>query len=292
MLSLIPGWDALNGAMTARGLTLADLPARLWPGNRRAARVAAGRCRSSVVLASDVRDAGKARAFVDILTSGQLGGEAWRKTEHSGITLFSPLTEGPEEMSPALALTEQFALVGLNTDTVVKALAQVQEGHARLDSIPAYTTAAKSITAPTSGFAYLDLPTLFERGYAVLKPLLAMSLAFSPDAGRYVDLGQLPPAETISKHLGPIVYSQSNTDRGTLIESTGPITLNQLALGVTAGAVGAILPTVQSALSSGALLDPNQLFKSLSSPTPIPSTVPPAPPANSPIEAPGSQNGD
>jgi hypothetical protein len=86
-----------------------------------------------------------------------------------------------------------------------------------------------------------------------------MSLAFSPDSAKYVDAGKLPNTETISKHLSPAVYSQSVSEEGTLIESVGPLTFNQVA-GVTIGGVlAAALPMIENAVSGGLKLDPNLL---------------------------------
>jgi hypothetical protein len=49
----------------------------------------------------------------------------------------------------------------------------------------------------------------------------------------------LPKAETIAKHLPPIVLSQKRTTEGTLMESSGPVSLTQFLLLSTAGAMAA-----------------------------------------------------
>ncbi len=59
-----------------------------------------------------------------------------------------------------------------------------------------------------------------------------MLALFNPHVGDYGDLNKLPAAEVISKHLGPIVYSQSTDENGLLIESAGPVTFTEVFVGV------------------------------------------------------------
>jgi hypothetical protein len=60
-----------------------------------------------------------------------------------------------------------------------------------------------------------------------------------PDLKKNLDVSKLPKAETIAKHLPPIVLSQKRTTEGTLVESSGPITMTQFLLLVGAGAMAA-----------------------------------------------------
>ena len=262
MLALVPGWDAMNASLAEKNLSLGDLPKAFGPEFGSLVEWARDADTASVLFALDVRDAEKAAAFVEMLTGTGGGDLAWEKTQH-GDTAFFTTTVG--DFAPAIALTGKFVLIGLSADSVTKALAQLQSGAGRLDSTPAFAAASTSVVAPTSGFGYIDLRTLFERGYAPLKSLLGVSLAFSSEAGQYLDAGKLPPAETISRHLGPIVYSQATTEHGTLIESTGPVTFNQVLLAATAGVIATTMPAMEAALADGSL-DPSQLFKDLKLP--------------------------
>ena len=124
---------------------------------------------------------------------------------------------------------------------------------------PTYAQAAKSVGTPTSGYGYLDLKTLIERSYSTLRPAIAMAIAFSPDSAKYIDAGKLPGTEAISKHLSPAVYSQSVSADGTLIESVGPLTFNQVAIVAIGGTVAATLPLIENAISGGLNLDPSLL---------------------------------
>jgi len=51
-----------------------------------------------------------------------------------------------------------------------------------------------------------------------------------PDLKKRIDVSKLPKAETIAKHLPPIVLSQKRTTEGTLIESSGPVSISELLI--------------------------------------------------------------
>ena len=56
--------------------------------------------------------------------------------------------------------------------------------------------------------------------------MLLMSAAFMPAISDYVDVGKLPPPETVTKHLSPIVSSQRYEGDGYVTE--WPNTLEEL----------------------------------------------------------------
>jgi hypothetical protein len=104
-----------------------------------------------------------------------------------------------------------------------------------------YKNAAHSVLTPTTGFAYIDTSLLYSRLDAALRPMLLMSAAFMPAMSDYVDVTKLPPAETVTKHLSPIVMAQRYERDGYVTESVGPITLD----------LGIALPAIGWALSQG-----------------------------------------
>jgi hypothetical protein len=87
---------------------------------------------------------------------------------------------------------------------------------------------------------------LFERIYGTARPVAVLWAGFTPKVGEFVDVGKLPATETISKHLGPIIYSQSITSEGELMESVGPVTLGQAAVGIGAGIGAAMVPLMKA----------------------------------------------
>jgi hypothetical protein len=109
-----------------------------------------------------------------------------------------------------------------------------------------------------------------------------MMALFNPHANDYGDLSKLPAAEVISKHLSPIVYSQSSDENGYLIESTGPVTFTDLLLGLGAGVGFAARSQLQAlqpqvpAFAPGAPATPSPSQPD-TAPTPPPQTAPATP---------------
>ena len=153
-----------------------------------------------------------------------------------------------------MALTDQFLIVGLSEETISTGIQRLQAKRSPLGKTPEYQAASKVVSVPTEAFGYLDTRRLFERGYGIFRPFLAMSLAFNPDGGQYIDAGKLPTTDAVSRHLTPSIYSQTTTEHGTLIESAGTLTFNQALIGVFAGAGAAALPTLKQALPNATSL--------------------------------------
>lgn len=273
----IPGFAAMEKGLADRKLKWADLGRAFGPEFGAVVNWAPASPQPSALLAVDVRDAAMAKTFAEVFTSGATGSPPWGREEKDGVTLFqSPATAGLIAVTPCLALTDRFLVLGFSMPEVTAGLAQLKSGNAAIAATPGFDQATKAVGAPTSGFGYLDLKALFERGYGMLRPFIAMSLAFSPDAGKYMDAGKLPPTEAIAKHLTPSVYSQSVTAEGTLVESVGTLTFNQVLVGVLGGSVAAAFPMIENALAGGLKLDPASLLLSPPSGTPAyPSGNPP-----------------
>lgn len=291
--AFIPGFAAMEKALADQGLKFADFGKAFgrefgavlsWPESSP---------QPSTLLALEVRDAAKAKGFVEALTGGLPPSPAWGRQEKDGVTIYqSPAVSGLIAMTPCLALTDRFLILGFSQAEIAVALDQLKAGQIVIAQSAAFGQVAKTVGEPTSGFGYLDLKTLFERSYGTLRPFLAMSLAFSPDSAKYIDAGKLPSTEVISKHLSPSVYSQSVSADGTLIESVGTLTFNQVLVGTIGGAVAAAFPMIESALAGGMKLDPNSLLnpaavppKTAPAPESVPAPAPPAPPATTPIPA-------
>lgn len=285
--TMVPGFLGFESALAAKDLKLADFPKAFGPEFGTLIDWAEGAPQPSPLLAMDVRDAAIAKNFVEALTGGAAGTAPWGREEKDGVMIYqSPPAAGLIAFAPTLALTDKFLVIGFSQPQVLTGLGQVRSGKVAIAATSVFAQAAKSVNAPTSGYGYLDLKTLVERSYGTLRPFIAMSLAFSPDSGKWVDAGKLPSTETISKHLSPAVYSQSVSAEGTLIESVGPLTFNQV-VGVTLGGVlAAAFPMIENAVSGGLKLDPSLL--QLTQPQPVPpSDQPPkdaAKPESTPAE--------
>ncbi len=70
-----------------------------------------------------------------------------------------------------------------------------------------------------------------------------------PKAGGGIDLAKLPPSTAVSDHLGPIVFSQTTSKKGILMESRGVVTFGQAVLGIGAGVASAMMPMIEAALA-------------------------------------------
>ena len=105
-------------------------------------------------------------------------------------------------------------------------------GPSELAKSQTYKSADRLLPAPTNFFAYIDTAQLYSRLDASLRPMLLMAAAFVPAVAGSIDSSKLPAPEVITKHLSPIVSSQRYDGDGYLVESIGPITLDQLGVGV------------------------------------------------------------
>ena len=267
----LPMLAPMEKALAAKGLTWADLGKAFGPELGVVADWPMKDGQPSAVLGLDVRDAVKARAFLDVFTGEATGTPPWGRAEKDGITTFQgPAGEGLLPISPSLALGEKFLVLGLNAEGVETAVARWKQAPPRAWTI-------QEVTAPTSGFGELDMKTLFERSYSTMRPLLAMSLALNADAGQHLDAGKLPGAEAISRHLAPSIYSQSTTPDGTLVQSVGTLTFNQVLIAAIGGGIYSAYPMIESTLSSGLNLDAG-LLPSLQTPVTTPPVAPPPPP--------------
>jgi hypothetical protein len=106
--------------------------------------------------------------------------------------------------------------------------------------LPSLASSSGTDGAPTTAGLrlYVDTPTLFERGYSMLRPVLAFGSALVPDLDRYLDPTMLPEASEISRHLSPIMLTQRELSDGILDESTGSLTAYEVSLLAVAGAIG------------------------------------------------------
>ena len=268
----LPALEPINAALAKKGLGLADLGIAFGPELGTVVDWTQESLQPNVVLALDVRDAAKAQGFIEILTGEGLGHPAWEQTQQNGLTLYLMQEQGLSVTRPTLALTSKFLLLGLSSDAVTGALARLNSGEAKLSGTAPFRNAERSVTPPTNAYGYVDLRALFERVYGTFRPFLAMSLAFMPDASQYIDASKLPSTEAVSKHLGSIVYSQSTSPDGVLLESTGTITVNQALAGIAAAAITA---TVTKGLATPPF-DLTKLLGLPGTPAPVPAPAPQA----------------
>jgi hypothetical protein len=196
----------------------------------------------SPLVAFPVKDFAKAKQFGVTLAHILDDDGEWTESEKDGVHyISSPYRMGLVTLQPTIAVSERFLVAGVDLAAVQAALARVASSASDVSSGTGYRQAVKAMPPPTRGFSYLDLGLLYGRLDSALRPMLMMSAAFMPAMSEYVDVMKLPTAETIAKHLTPIVSSQRYDRDGYVGESIGPITMSQAAIGVTSAAIAATI---------------------------------------------------
>jgi hypothetical protein len=198
----------------------------------------------SVVTVLPVKDPARALKIADALTKAIDEDAPWRKADKNGVRYY--YMQSPVALfaiTPTIAVSNRQMIIGLDSVSVEAAMSRSVTGassskSASLADSSAYSTAANSILSPTTGFVYIDTALLYSRLDAALRPMLLMSAAFMPAMSDYIDATKLPPSDTVTKHLSPIVLAQRYERDGYVTESIGPVTLD---IGVVLPAIGWIL---------------------------------------------------
>ena len=137
--------------------------------------------------------------------------------------------------NPTVTMAEGYLLVGIDPGDLRRAVSALK-GADTLEKSDAFAPALPAYRTANEVFGFVNIKSIFERGYPMLRPVLIFGTAFMPGASDIIDSAKLPQTEAVAKHLQPITYSQIRKKNGYLVESTGPITLNQaIVLGASAG---------------------------------------------------------
>ena len=251
-------------ALSDSGITAADWKAAFgielgsladWPPNAHW---------PSLLVTLPVMDAAKAAKIVEALLHADEEAN-WTQTEKGGVRYFSKQSVASlVTITPTIAVSNRILIVGLDSASVEAAMNRSTSAKSELAESQTYKAAARLLPAPTNFFAYIDTALLYSRLDASLRPMLLMAAAFVPAVAGSIDPGKLPPAEVIIKHLSPIVSSQRYDGDGYIAESIGPITLDQLGIGV------AILSSFGAAARRTGWSSPATVMPPAPSPSPTP----------------------
>jgi hypothetical protein len=221
----------------------------------------------NAVLTVAVRDSARAKKIAGAITSSS----GWQKSSRNNAEYYSAPSSGVlAAVNPTLAVSDRLLVLGLDPASVDRVVTHAPAGNG-LSGSENFRAASKLVPEPQQMFAYVDLATLYSRLDATLRPILQMSAAFVPSLSERLDPNKLPPTEVITKHLSPVVASQSYIDGGYRSESAGPITIGQAAIAAGAAYVGAMIFQQHQDKSS-------TLFVPVA-PTPSPATIQPMPTA-------------
>ena len=186
----------------------------------------------SLLVTLPVTDTTKAGKIVETLLRADEDA-TWTQTDKGGIRYFSKQSVASfVAITPTIALSDRILIAGLDPVSVDEAIKRSGSGSSALADSQTYKAAARLLPASTNFFAYIDIAQLYSRLDASLRPMLLMAAAFIPAVAGSIDPGKLPAPEVITKHLSPIVSSQRYDRDGYMAESIGPITLDQLGIGV------------------------------------------------------------
>ena len=163
-------------------------------------------------------------------------------TESEGVRYINfPSLQSPFA-NPTLALMDGFLVMGVSSGELSQAMQTFKSGQT-LEKVPAFAAAETAYRTANEVFGYVDSKTLVERSYPKLRQIIIFGAAIMPGASDIIDGSKLPETETIARHLQPIVYGQTRLPEGYLVESSGPITMNQAFL-IAAGAGASLFKPV------------------------------------------------
>jgi hypothetical protein len=270
-LGWLGGLQKVVGSLSANGITLDE-----WK-NAFGAEVgvigtwAAGSQWPSLVAAMAVKDAAKANQIITTITTTKTDDLHWTHREKEGVHYYTS-GSGPQlfSLSPTIGLSDRMLVVGADGGSTEAAMKRSSGGPSELAASRNFQIAERTVPTAQQAFVYVDPALMYARIDTSLRPLLAMGAAFLPAVSDTVDLGRLPPAEIVTKHLTPIVMSQSYRSDGYVAESVGSVPFYQtVAAAVTAGTAAAAIYRHQT---QGAIPFPPALTAPpVSSPTPSPS---------------------
>src|SRR5438094_4581490 len=236
----------ISNALSSAGVTKEDWKAAFgdeislmaaWPASARL---------PNAILTVAVRDSGRDRRIAGAIASSS----GWQKSSRNNAEYYTAPTSGIlTAVNPTVAVSDRLLVLGLDPQSVDRIVTHAPVGNG-LSGSENFRTASKLVPEPQQMFAYIDLAALYSRLDATLRPILQMSAAFIPSLSERFDPNKLPPTDVITKHLSPVVASQSYVDGGYRSESAGTITMGQAGIAAGAAYVGAT--TVQQHQQKGA----------------------------------------
>lgn len=183
-----------------------------------------------------VKDFTKASELIDKITGAMADeDQPWTKTEKDGVQYFSQAPANPlVPIAATIALSNERLVGGHDRAGVESIIKRATTRGADLAGSDSFRAAERLLPAGKDLFAYVDMPLLYTRLDAALRPMLIMAAAFMPNIGETIDLGKLPDAQIVTKHLSPIVLTQRYENDGYVTESIGPISMFQALAGTVA----------------------------------------------------------
>jgi hypothetical protein len=240
-LGWLSGLQNITGSLSAKGITLEEWKSAFGSEVGLIGSWGANSQMPSLVAAMPVKDSAKANKIVTTITTAATDDVQWTHREKEGAHYFSSSLAW-FSLSPTIGLSDRMLVVGADSGSVEAAIKRSATGASELAASRNFQNAERAVPSPQQAFVYVDPALIYTRFDTTLRPLLAMGAAFLPAVADTVDLSKLPPADVITKHLSPIVMSQSYRGDGYVAESVGPVPLYQTVIGavMSASAAGLI----------------------------------------------------
>jgi hypothetical protein len=237
------GLQRITDALASQGITLEGWNSAFGPEFSWVGDWPASSHWPSLFGTIPVKDLGKANKILSIITTANDGSADWTHREKDGVQYFSTRWGGEFfSLSPTIGLSGQMLVAGADAASVEAAMKRSVGGTSELAASKNFQNAERAVAPAKQAFTYIDPGLLYTRIDATLRPMLFMSAAFLPGIAETVDLNKLPAPEVITRHLSPIVMSQSYDGEGYIAESIGPVTVYQAILGLGGlGGAGAAL---------------------------------------------------
>ena len=232
-LGWMGGLQKITSALSSNGITLEGWNSAFGPELSWVGDWPANSHWPSLFATLPVKDLAKANKILTVITTANEDWAAWTHQEKDGVQYFSTRSGGQLfSLSPTIGLSDRMLVAGADAGSVEAAMKRSANGNSELAASKNFLNAERAVPTAKQAFTYIDPALLYTRVDATFRPMLFMSAAFLPGISDTVDLNKLPAPEVITKHLSPIVMSQSYDGDGYIAESVGPVTVYQTIVGV------------------------------------------------------------
>ena len=200
-----------------------------WPPNARI---------PSLLATLPVRDGAKARQIMRALTVGSGAEETrWTLSDKGGVQYCFQAPSSPMvPVAATIAVSDQLLVAGSDPGVVETTMTRENAQTSGLGTAQLFKTAERFVPAAKSAFVYVDTALLYTRLDAAVRPMLVLAATFMPSIAETIELQKLPPAEVVTKHLSPLVLSQSYEGDGYVTESVGPVSIYYAGAGIAIAA--------------------------------------------------------
>jgi hypothetical protein len=229
------GLQKVTSALAASGVTLEDWKSAFGAEVGVIGSWATNSQWPALLVATPVKDSAKAHQILATITNSTNTSVQWTHREQDGVQYYAS-GSGTQLFSftPTIGLSDRMLIAGADAAVIEPAMKHIDTGSSELSAARNFQNADRAVPTAQQAFVYLDPALLYARFDASLRPLLAMGAAFLPALSETIDVSKLPPPEVITRHLTPIVMSQSYRGEGYVAESIGPVPFYHSVFGAMA----------------------------------------------------------